>query len=80
MELESALGLTLFLGIGYLIFMGAANVCYLIGSILESVIKPANIDGFRHSAYALGFRSSAAAPFLFPISVLAMQLIGGWRF
>lgn len=80
MKLESTLGLTLFLGIGFLVFMGAANVCYLIGSILESVIKPANVDGFRRSAYALGFWSSAATPFLFPLSILAMLLIGEWKF
>jgi hypothetical protein len=76
----SAAGMTLFLGIGFLVFMGAANLFYLAGVIVESIVKPTNVDGFRRSAYALGFWGSAAAPFLFPLSILAMLLIGGWKF
>jgi hypothetical protein len=74
---SSALGRTLFLGIGFLAFVGVANICYLIGAIAESIIKPTNLDSFRRSAYALGFWGSLAAPFFFPLSILAMLLAGG---
>jgi hypothetical protein len=73
---SNAIGRTLFLGIGFLAFMGVANICYLLGAIAESIIKPANVDSFRRSAYALGLWGSLAAPFLFPLSILAMLLIG----
>jgi hypothetical protein len=73
---SSALGRTLFLGIGFLAFMGVANICYLLGAIAEAIIKPANVDAFRRSAYALGLWGSVAAPFLFPLSILAVLLTG----
>lgn len=73
---SGALGRTLFLGIGFLAFMGVANICYLLGAIAESIVKPANVDSFRRSAYALGLWGSLAAPFLFPLSIFAMLLIG----
>jgi len=74
---NGALGMTLFLGLGFLVLMGIANICYLLGAISESIIKPADVDAFRRSAFALGFWGSLAVPFLFPLTNLAMLLIGG---
>ncbi len=72
---QGAMSMTLFLGVAYLILMGAANVCYLIGPALEAWLKPADPTAFRKSAYALGFWGSLALPFAFPLVNVAM-LIG----
>jgi hypothetical protein len=73
---RGAVGMTLWLGIGYLVFMAAANVAYLAGPALEAWLKPADSMRYRSSAYRLGFWGSIALPFLFPLANLAL-LIGG---
>ena len=65
---------TLLLGTGFLLLMGAANVCYLIGPALEAWIGPKDPRRFRRSAYALGFWGSVALPFAFPLINLAMAI------
>lgn len=72
---QGAVGMTLWLGLGYLVYMAAANVAYLIGPALEAWLKPADPTRYRRSAHALGFWGSVALPFLFPLANLAL-LIG----
>lgn len=74
---SGAVGMTLFLGVGFLVLMGIANICYLAGAFVESALKPADVNAYRKSAYALGFWGSVAIPFLFPLSNLALYLAAG---
>lgn len=67
---------TLSLGVGYLVLMGFANIFYLLGPLAESLVRPADPDRFRQSAFGMGFWGSVALPFLFPALALA-ALIGG---
>ncbi len=63
---QGALSMTLFLGIMFLLVMGAANVCYLLGPVTESLVRPADIDRFRRTTFAAGSWGSVALPFVFP--------------
>ena len=72
---NSAVSMTLILGVWYLVLMGVANVCYLIGPALEAWLKPADPDAYRKSAYRLGFWGSIALPFVFPAINFAL-LVG----
>lgn len=72
-----AVGVTMALGTGFLVLMGFANICYLAGATVESVVAPADRDGFRRGAYALGYWGSLALPFLFPLLNLAGLIAHG---
>jgi hypothetical protein len=65
---------TLFLGAGYLVVMGAANIFYLLGVLTESIAKPEAVEHFRERTWAIGFWGSIALPFLFPLMVFAVFL------
>lgn len=73
---QSALGMTLFLGLGFLIAMGAANVFYLLGPAVESLVRPADPARFRATAFRMGFWGSLALPFVFPLANLAILISG----
>jgi hypothetical protein len=66
-----ALGMTLFLGTIWLVVMGIANVCFLLGPAVEAWTKPADVDAYRRTTWNLGFRGSLAVPFIFPALQLA---------
>jgi len=68
---------TLLLGTGFLILLGAANICYLIGPALEAWMRPKDPHRFRTSAYTLGFWGSIALPFAFPLINLALAIEDG---
>ncbi|HZZ36545.1 MAG TPA: hypothetical protein VFE03_12525 [Caulobacteraceae bacterium] len=74
---QGGVSMTLFLGTLFLIVMGAANVCYLIGPALEAWMRPAEPERYRKTAFALGFWGSIALPFAFPAIILAMLIGGG---
>ena len=71
-----AFSMTLFLGAGYLILMGFANVAFLLGPTVEGWIRPASVAGYRRTAFAMGLWGSFALPFVLPLANLAL-LIGG---
>ncbi len=73
---RGGLSMTLGLGIGFLFVMGMANIFYLLGPAVESVVKPSDTAKFRRTAHAMGFWGSVALPFFLPLISLAM-LIGG---
>lgn len=73
---QGALSMTVFLGVLFLVLMGAANVCYLLGPALEAALRPSDPSRFRRAAFAMGFWGSLALPFAFPAANLAL-LIGG---
>ena len=74
---RGALGVTLMLGLGFLVVMGAANICFLAGPALEAWLKPADPARFRAAAWRMGLWGSAAVPFLFPLFNLAIFIGGG---
>ena len=69
---QGALSMTLFLGTGFLVLMGVANIFYLLGAYTESVVAPADRVAFRKHAYALGLCGSIALPFIFPLANLSL--------
>jgi hypothetical protein len=71
---QGGLSMTLFLGVVFLVLMGVANVCYLIGPALEAWLRPPDPTAFRKSAYALGLWGSVALPFAFPAINLAIMI------
>jgi hypothetical protein len=75
---RGALSMTLFLGIVFLVAMGVANVCYLLGPGIETTVKPSEVARYRRTAFAMGFWGSVALPFVFPAINLAI-LVGGPR-
>jgi hypothetical protein len=70
-----ALGVTVFLGTAYLVVMGIANICYLIGPFAEAWLRPVDVDRFRRSAFNMGLWGSVALPFLWTLLQLSF-LIG----
>jgi hypothetical protein len=57
-----------FQGIGYLLMIGVANVCYSLGPFSERVIRPSDPQRFRLVCYRLGFWFSV--PLQFSVSGL----------
>lgn len=72
---SAAISQTIFLGTMYLVVMGAANFCYLLGPFAETILKPADRERYRRTAYAMGFWFSVGAPFLFAVLTLGF-LVG----
>ena len=73
-DLQLAFGTTMLLGVGFLILMGAANVCYLAGVLIEGMIAPAEREAFRKRAWAMGLWGSVALPFAFPAVMLSFMI------
>jgi len=71
LDWQDAVSTTIALGTVYLVVMGAANVCFLLGPLAEALIRPADPAGFRRSAFAMGFWGSFALPFVVPAITLA---------
>ena len=78
MTLMGGVSMTLFLGSGFLLLMGAANICFLLGPLAEAWLRPADVAGYRHTAWGLGLGGSIALPFLFPVVNLALLLARGY--
>jgi hypothetical protein len=74
---RGGLSMTLFLGTGFLVVMGVANVCFLLGALVESMVAPAERQAYRTKAYRLGFWGSVALPFVFPLLNFCMLLADG---
>jgi hypothetical protein len=71
---RGGLGMTLFLGVVYLLVMGAANVAFLLGPAVEGWIKPADVGSYRRTAYRAGRWGSLIVPFSFPAVQLAILI------
>jgi hypothetical protein len=69
---QGGVGMTLFLGTGFLVLMGVANVCFLLGPAVEGWVRPADVERYRRTAWAMGLMGSAALPFVFPLANLAI--------
>lgn len=71
---RGGLGMTIFLGTIYLVVMGVANVCYLLGPAVEGWVKPADVERYRRTGYAMGRWGSLIVPFTFPLVQFAMLI------
>lgn len=76
-EWRGALGVTLFLGVGYLLVIGIANIFYLLGPAVEGWNRPGDVDAYRRRAWALGRWCSLIVPFSFPVVQLALLIAQG---
>lgn len=72
-EAEITLFTTIFQGVGGLVFLGLANVCYGLGPLLERMVPERCVGGYRRWAYRAGLWFSCALPFAVPI-LLAWQV------
>ena len=64
-------------GVGYLVMMGVANICYFLGPLSEWMIHPADPERYRCICYQLGFWFSVLLPFSIP-ALLAVSAILHW--
>ncbi|MFI4951096.1 MAG: hypothetical protein ACHP7A_08685 [Caulobacterales bacterium] len=74
---RGGVGMTLFLGTVFLVVMGVANVCYLLGPAIEGWVKPADVGLYRRNAYAMGLWGSLAVPAIFPLVQLSILIAHG---
>ena len=65
----------LFQGIGYLICMGLANICYFLGPLSERFLHPTDPEAYRRIAFGLGFWFSVALPFSIPALLTFLALV-----
>jgi len=68
---RGGLASTIFLGTGWLVVMGFANVAFLLGPAVEGWVKPPELARYRRTAWAMGLWGSLAVPFIFPLVQLA---------
>jgi hypothetical protein len=73
-SLRGGLTMTLVLGALFLLVMGAANICFLLGPVGETWVKPADRPAWRHVTWGLGLGAALAIPFLFPLANLALLI------
>jgi hypothetical protein len=59
-----------FQGIGYLLMMGVANLCYFLGPLSERVFQPSDAARFRRVCYRLGFWFSVLLPLALPAMLI----------
>jgi hypothetical protein len=71
---RGGLGMTIFLGVVYLVVMGFANVFYLLGPAVEAWVRPRELDLYRRNAFAMGNWGSLIVPFSFPLVQLAILI------
>lgn len=69
-----AFSMTLFLGVGYLILMGFANVVFLLGPTFEGWTGPRGVGGYRRAAFPAILWGSFALPFVLPLANLALMI------
>lgn len=62
----------LFQGVGYLLAMGLANVCYQLGPGVERLVPLRARGPYRRWAFRAGLGFSVALPFLVPVAVLVL--------
>jgi hypothetical protein len=66
-EVEITIFTMAFQGVGYLIAMAFANLCYALGVWMEDLLRPSDVTTFRRWALGLGVAVSVALPFSIPV-------------
>lgn len=62
-------------GLIYVFYMAAANVLYLLGPVVEAILKPQPVEGYRRHAWAMGAGLAVGLP-LVVATVFAIGI--GW--
>jgi hypothetical protein len=73
-DAEITLFTTAFQGIAYLFLMAIANICYFVGPLSESLIKPQNVERYRRMTFQLGLWFSVLLPFAIPLIIVWSNL------
>jgi hypothetical protein len=71
-DVEVTVFTILFQGVGYLLAMGLANVCYQLGAGAERLVPHDARGSYRRWAFRAGLGFSVALPFLVPAAVLVL--------
>ena len=66
--------ITAFHGLGYLIMIGVANLCYGLGPLSEKLFDPIDRETYRRMCFQLGFWFSVLLPFCVPVLFVASRL------
>lgn len=61
-------------GFFFLVAIGLANLCYQLGPLSELLVRPSNVDAFRHWVFGTGLTVSMALPFAMPTLVFYLAL------
>jgi hypothetical protein len=68
---------TMFFGaLLFLLGLGLANICFILGPLSERIISPRNTASFRHWVYGLGLAFSLVLIFSPPLLNLIAAFIG----
>lgn len=68
----------LFQGMGYLVAMGVANICYFLGPLSERMLGPASEEKYRRICFGLGLWFSVLLPFSAPVLLLISISCNWW--
>ena len=67
---------TVFQGIGYLLMVLIANVIYSMAPVVERAVDPSAPERWREKMYWLGSRFSYVLPFLIPLALMVLAVVG----
>lgn len=70
-----AVSMTLYCAGQFIVPILLANVCYMLGAVAETGIRPSNKDAFRKLAFKIGLCLSVALPFLFAAITLVRFIL-----
>ncbi|REJ46827.1 MAG: hypothetical protein DWQ53_09710 [Microcystis flos-aquae DF17] len=57
------------MGAAYMLYMAAANVMFLAGPILETMLKPESLIAYRRRAWAMGLIVSVGVPLIIALGM-----------
>jgi hypothetical protein len=57
------------MGLVYLVYMAAANLLFLIGPLLEVLLKPEPVAAYRGRAWTMGLVVSIGLPLILAVSL-----------
>lgn len=69
----------MFLGQGllYTVYMVIAHVCYLLGAVVESLVRPQPVAAYRRYAWTLGTIAAAGLPLMAAMVICLVMMLGG---
>ena len=66
---DDLVGIIIRLGTIYLLYMAAANVLFLLGPLLEALLKPEPVESYRGRAWVMGLLLSVALPLIAAVNL-----------
>ncbi len=73
-DFEITIFTILFQGVGYLVLIGIANICYCLGPVSEKIAKPRDLLHYRQTCYRVGFWFSVLLPFSIPGLMIVLAI------